>query len=51
MQSIPEIGIREFKKLSLRGASIIDGFPSVGSINAIVATYLVSSLNLDQIVA
>jgi len=51
MQSIPEIGIREFKKFSLRGASIIDGFPSVGSINAIVATYLVSSLNLDQIAA
>jgi uncharacterized protein len=51
MQSIPEIDVREFKKFSLRGASVIDGFPSVGSINAIVATYLVSSLNLDQIAA
>ncbi len=51
MLVIPEIGMREFKKVDVRDATIIDGFPSVGSINAIVATYLVSSLNLDQVAA
>ena len=51
MQIIPEIGIREFKKIDLKGANVIDGFSSVSPINAIAATYLVSSLNLDQIAA
>lgn len=51
MQAMPEIHVREFKKSRLRDASVIDGFPSLSSISSIAATYLVSSLNLDQIAA
>jgi len=46
-----EIELREFKKMKLNGATIIDGFPSVGLVNTIAANYLVAALNLDQIVA
>jgi len=43
--------IKEFKKMKLNGATVIDGFPSISLINTIAANYLVSTLNLDQIVA
>jgi uncharacterized protein len=46
-----EIEIREFKRMDLEGATVVDGFPSVGLVSSIVATYLISSLNLDQIAA
>lgn len=46
-----EIEIREFKKMDLEGAMILDGFPSVGLVSSIVATHLISSLHLDQIAA
>ncbi len=48
---LAEIEIRDFKKMDLEGAVVIDGFPSVGLVSSIVATYLISSLNLDQIAA
>lgn len=48
---MPEIEIREFKELDLKGATIIEGFPSVGLVSTIVATYLISYLKLDQICA
>ncbi|MCP8315879.1 MAG: proteasome assembly chaperone family protein [archaeon] len=46
-----EIELREFKKMKLNGATIIDGFPSVGLVNTIAANYLLAALNLDQIAA
>ncbi|MEM2955900.1 MAG: PAC2 family protein [Nitrososphaerales archaeon] len=46
-----EIELREFKKMNLNGATIIDGFPSVGMVNTIAANYLLATLNLDQIAA
>lgn len=46
-----EIEIRDFKKIDLEGAMVVDGFPSVGLVSSIVATYLISTLNLDQIAA
>ncbi|MGB9659314.1 MAG: proteasome assembly chaperone family protein [Nitrososphaerales archaeon] len=46
-----EIELREFKKMNLNGATIIDGFPSVGMVNTIAANYLLANLNLDQIAA
>ncbi|MCP8309775.1 MAG: proteasome assembly chaperone family protein [archaeon] len=46
-----EIELREFKKMKLNGATIIDGFPSVGLVNTIAANYLVAALKLDQIAA
>src|SRR5947199_10583300 len=43
------IQIYELKRMDLRGATVIDGFPSVGLVSSIVANYLVNALNLVQI--
>src|SRR5436853_6113038 len=43
------IQIYELKRLDLRGATVIDGFPSVGLVSSIVANYLINALNLTQI--
>lgn len=45
------IEIRKFKDIDLKGATIIEGFPSVGLVGTIVATYLIDYLKLDQICA
>jgi len=45
------IEIYEFKKMDLRGATIVDGFPSAGLISVITANYLIGTLNLEQICA
>lgn len=45
------IEIRKFKDMDLKGATIIEGFPSVGLVSTIVATYLIDFLKLDQICA
>jgi uncharacterized protein len=43
------IQIYELKRMDLRGATVIDGFPSVGLVSSIVANYLINALNLIQI--
>lgn len=43
------IQIYEFKRMDLRGATVIDGFPSVGLVSSIVANYLINALGLVQI--
>lgn len=43
--------IRPFKEIDLAGGVVIEGFPSVGLVTTIAATYLISSLNLDQVAA
>ncbi len=43
------IQIYELKRMDLRGATVIDGFPSVGLVSSIVANYLINALNLAQI--
>lgn len=43
------IQIYELRRMDLRGATVIDGFPSVGLVSSIVANYLINSLNLVQI--
>jgi uncharacterized protein len=48
---LAEIEIHEFKRMNLEGATVVDGFPSVGLVSSIVATSLISTLNLDQIAA
>jgi uncharacterized protein len=45
------IEIRKFKEMDLKGATIVEGFPSVGLVSTIVATYLIDFLKLDQICA
>ncbi|MCK5254201.1 MAG: proteasome assembly chaperone family protein, partial [Thermoplasmata archaeon] len=44
-----DIRIYELKKTNLRGATVIDGFPSIGLVSSIVANYLVNALELEQI--
>src|SRR3990172_8564240 len=43
------IQIYELKRMDVRGATVIDGFPSVGLVSSIVANYLINALNLTQI--
>ncbi len=47
----PDVTIHEFKghKVKLRGAKIVDGFPSVGLVSTIAANYLIDMLKLKQI--
>lgn len=44
-----DVRIYEFKRMDLRGATIIDGFPSVGLVSSIAANYLIKVLDLEQI--
>ena len=43
------VEIVEIAKMDLKGAVVIDGFPSVGLVSSIVANYLISMLDMDQI--
>ncbi|HWG90480.1 MAG TPA: PAC2 family protein [Candidatus Thermoplasmatota archaeon] len=44
-----ELTIHEFKEVDLRGATIIEGFPSVGLVSTITANYLIDVLDLEQV--
>lgn len=44
-----DIEIYELKRVDIRGATVIDGFPSVGLVSSIVANYLINTLKLTQI--
>jgi len=50
-QQSPIIEIRTFKKLDLSGGVLIESFPSIGLASAIAGTFIVKSLNLNQIAA
>lgn len=43
------IEIHELKAIDIRDGVIIDGFPGVGLVSSIVANYLISMMNLEQI--
>ncbi|MEE9223497.1 MAG: PAC2 family protein, partial [Thermoplasmata archaeon] len=44
-----DVHIYELKRMDLKGAIVIDGFPSVGLVSSIVANYLINALSLEQI--
>ena len=44
-----DIKIFELLKTDLRGAYVVDGFPSVGLVSTITANYLITALELQQI--
>ncbi len=44
-----EITIYELKKVDLKGATVIDGFPSVGLVSSIAANYLINVLGMELI--
>jgi uncharacterized protein len=43
------IDVYELKRMNLKGATVIDGFPSVGLVSSIVSNYLINALHLEQI--
>jgi len=44
-----DIVIYELEKMNLKGAVVIDGFPSVGLVSTIVGNYIINTLNLKQV--
>ncbi len=44
-----DIVIYELEKMNLKGAVVIDGFPSVGLVSTIVGNYIINALNLRQV--
>lgn len=46
-----EIVIHKFKDMDIEGATVINGFPTIGLVSTIAANYLIGALNLDQISA
>ena len=44
-----EIAVIELKRIDLRGATVIDGFPSVGLVSSIAANYIIKLLKLEQV--
>lgn len=46
---VPRVEIFELKRMDLRDAVVIDGFPSIGLVSSIVANYLVALLKLEYI--
>ncbi|MCK5291370.1 MAG: proteasome assembly chaperone family protein [Thermoplasmata archaeon] len=46
-----EIEIRKFKSMNLTGGTVLEAFPSVGLVSTIASSYLISTLELDQICA
>lgn len=46
-----EITVYPFKDVDLKGATVINGFPTAGLASAITANYLIGALKLDQIAA
>jgi len=44
-----DIKIYELKKRDLKGATVIDGFPSVGLVSSIAANYLIKVLDMEHI--
>jgi len=43
------VHIYELKRVDLKGATVIDGFPSVGLVSSIVANYIINSLHLELV--
>src|SRR5512137_418573 len=46
---MPTVEVVDLKKVDLRNAVVIDGFPSVGLVSSIVANYLIALLKMEYI--
>ncbi|MEM2839684.1 MAG: PAC2 family protein [Thermoplasmata archaeon] len=44
-----EIEISEMRRMDLEGATVIDGFPSVGLVSSIATNYIIKLLNMQEI--
>jgi uncharacterized protein len=45
----PKVTIHDFGNFNFKGATVIDGFPSVGLVSTIAANYLIDMLKLKQV--
>ncbi len=45
----PKLSVHAFEEMDLSGATVVDGFPSVGLVSTICANYLIDLLDLDQV--
>jgi proteasome assembly chaperone (PAC2) family protein len=43
-----EIETRKFKDMDLKGGTVLEGFPGIGIVGPIAATYLIDYLEMDQ---
>ena len=50
-RDMADIDIRTFKEVDLKGGIVIAALPSVGLVSTIAATYMISALKMDQIMA
>lgn len=46
-----EFEVRTFKEVDLKGGTVIAALPSVGLVSTIAATYMISALKMDQVMA
>ena len=46
-----EVEIRTFTDVDLRGGTVIAAFPSVGLVSTITTTYMISTMQMDQVCA
>jgi uncharacterized protein len=45
------VEIREIREVNMKGGTVLAAFPSVGLVSTITATYLISTLKVDQVTA
>src|SRR5207247_7731838 len=48
---LADVELRTIKEVDLKGGTVVAAFPSVGLVSTITATYLITSLKFDQVVA
>src|SRR5438034_11782807 len=48
---LADVELRTIKEVDLKGGTVVAAFPSVGLVSTITATYLLTSLKSDQVVA
>lgn len=48
---MPEVEVRTLKEIDLEGGTILSAFPSVGLVSTIASTYLITTLQPDQVCA
>src|SRR4030065_1353597 len=46
-----EVETRTFKDVDLKGGTVVAAFPSVGLVSTIASTYLISTMQADQVCA
>src|SRR3990170_2523860 len=50
-KTMADVEIRTFKDVDLRGGTVVAAFPSVGLVSTITTTYMISTMQMDQVCA